>query len=53
VKTVLEGKMFLNAEDIRKNVTAKMKAVLLGAFAYTFQKLFKPFNICIQRDYFQ
>jgi hypothetical protein len=48
VKTVLEGKRFQNAEDIRKNMTAEMKAVPLEAFAYSFQKLFKPSNTCIQ-----
>jgi hypothetical protein len=43
VKTALKGKRFQDVEDIKKNVTAELNAVLLGAFAGCFQK---PFERC-------
>jgi hypothetical protein len=33
VKTALKGKMFQDVEDIRRNMTAELKALLLEAFA--------------------
>jgi hypothetical protein len=33
VKTILKGKTFQDVEDIKKNVTAELNAVLLEAFA--------------------
>jgi hypothetical protein len=52
VKTALKGKRFYDAEDVKKNVMAKLNAVLLEAFA-----IFKNFlydSTCIQlgRDYY-
>jgi hypothetical protein len=40
VKTAFKGKRFLDVEDIKKNVTAQLNAVLLEAFADCFQKTF-------------
>jgi hypothetical protein len=48
VKTAFKGKKFQDAEDIKKNVTAEMNAVILEDFAGCFQKLFEGFNTCIQ-----
>jgi histone-lysine N-methyltransferase SETMAR len=48
VKTALKGKRFQEVEDIKKNVTAELNAVLFEAFANCFQKLFERCNKCIQ-----
>jgi hypothetical protein len=54
MKTVLEGKKILDAED-KENVTAGLKALPLEVFGDCFQKLFKEFNTYIQvgGDYFE
>jgi hypothetical protein len=48
VKTALKGKKFQDAEDIKKNLTAGLNAVILEAFIGCSQKLFERFNTCIQ-----
>jgi hypothetical protein len=47
-KTALKGKRFQDVEDIKKNVTAELNAVILEAFADCFQKLFERYNKCFQ-----
>jgi hypothetical protein len=39
VKTALKAKMFQDAEDIEKNMTAERKSIPLDVFADCFQKL--------------
>jgi hypothetical protein len=39
---------FHDDEDIKKNMTAGLAAILCEAFADCFPKLFKRFNECIQ-----
>lgn len=51
VKTVLKGKRFQDAEDIKKNVTAELKAVYSDAFADWFQKRCNKY-INANGDYF-
>jgi hypothetical protein len=41
VKTALKGKRFQDVEDIKDNVRADLKTVLLEAFADSFLKLFE------------
>jgi histone-lysine N-methyltransferase SETMAR len=55
VKTALKGKRFEDVEDIKKNVTAEMNAIPLGAISDCFQKLFVRCNKSIQvgGDYFE
>jgi hypothetical protein len=48
VKTAFKGKRFQDVEGIKENLTTKLNAVPLEAFADYFQKLFKRFNKCIQ-----
>jgi hypothetical protein len=48
VKTALKIKRCQDVEDIKRNVTAELKAVPLETFADCFQKLFERCNKCIQ-----
>jgi hypothetical protein len=55
VTTALKAKRSQDAEDIKTNMAAEKNAVPLEAFVGCLQKLFKPFNTCIQvgGDYFE
>jgi hypothetical protein len=46
VKTAFKGKGFQDVEDIKKNVTAELNAVLLEDIDDRFLKLFERWNKC-------